>query len=269
MKKNIYRNIFLFLTIVVALSSCVSQKQVAYFQKGLNGSDTLNVAETYVPKIQPGDILSINVSSLNPAASSFFNPFSVTPAPATDNSANPTTVPSAQAGAASGYLVDPNGFIEIPLLGSVKAEGYTTTALRDTVKNKLKIWLKEPTVNVRFLNFKISVMGEVARPSVYVIPNEKVTIPEALSLAGDMTIFGKRDNVLIVRDNNGKKEFGRVNLNTREVYSSPYYYLHSNDIVYVEPTKGRIAQTDKAYQLLPIILSALSFLSIIFVYSRR
>ncbi|WP_454801147.1 polysaccharide biosynthesis/export family protein [Mucilaginibacter phyllosphaerae] len=269
MKKNIYLNVFLFIGLTISLASCVNQKQVAYFQKGLNGSDTINLAQTYIPKIQPGDILSISVSSLNPAASSFFNPYSAIPANTPDNSISQGLVAPLTQTTPLGYLVDPKGFITIPLLGDVKAQGYTTTDLRDTIKNKLKSFLKEPTVNIRFLNFKISVMGEVARPSVYVIANEKVTIPEALSMAGDMTIFGKRDNVLVIRDNNGKKEFGRINLNTRDVYTSDFYYLHSNDIIYVEPSKGRIAQTDKTYQILPIILSALSFLSIIFVYSRR
>ncbi len=95
-----------------------------------------------------------------------------------------------------------------------------------------------------------------------------ITLPEALSIAGDITIFGKRDNILIIRDENGKKIFGRINLNTRELYSSPFYYLHSNDVVYVEPGKGRIAQTDKTYQILPVVLSALSFITIIFSYSH-
>lgn len=94
-------------------------------------------------------------------------------------------------------------------------------------------------------------------------------MPEALGLAGDMTIYGKRENVLVIRDENGKKIFGRVDLTTREVYNSPYYYLHENDIVYVEPGKGRIAQTDKVYQLLPVVLSALSLISVIFIYSRK
>jgi polysaccharide export outer membrane protein len=106
-------------------------------------------------------------------------------------------------------------------------------------------------------------MGEVLHPSVYVIPNEKVTLPEALSMAGDLTIFAKRENVLIVRDNNGKKEFGRVNLNTREIFTSPYYYLHSGDLVYVEQGKGKSSQSDQTYRILPILLSALSFIAII------
>lgn len=274
MKKNIYLNVFLYLAIVFALSSCADQKKIAYFQKGINQSDTIDVSKAYVPTIQPGDILSIPIGSLNSTASSFFNPFSINPNPA-DNSASSgatSAVGGIQGGTASagqGYLVDVNGGIELPLLGTIKVAGLTTGEAKDLIKNQLKDkYLKEPTVNVRFLNYKVSIMGEVARPAVYVIPNEKVTLPEALSMAGDLTIFGKRENVLIVRDNNGKKEFGRVNLNTRELFTSPYYYLHSGDLVYVEQGKGKAAQNDQTYRILPIILSALSVFAIIITRFR-
>jgi len=276
MKKNIFQNIFLFLSLLTFLTSCVDQKQIAYFQKGINQSDTIAVAKAFVPKIQPGDILAVPIGSLNPLASSFFNPFSTTPV-TNDNSPNGTaaaagssaTAPSLVQSTAPGLLVDAAGNIELPLIGSVQVVGLTTTEAKELIKNKLKVYLKEPTVNVRFLNYKISVLGEVLHPSVYVIPNESITLPEALGLAGDMTIYGKRDNVLIIRDENGKKEFGRVDLTTRDVYTSPFYYLHANDVVYVEPSKGRIAQSDKTYQILPIVLSALSFISIILVYTKR
>jgi len=263
------------------LSSCVQQRQIAYFQKALNQSDTIGVAQAYIPKIQPGDILAIPIGSLNPIASSFFNPYSSMPVTsdnvatsATPNSSNTATstsvtAPSLVQTSVPGYLVDANGNIELPLVGVVKVAGLTTITAKDTIKNRVGKYLKDPTVTVRFLNYKISVLGEVLRPSVYVIPNETITLPEALGLAGDMTIFGKRDNVLIIRDVNGKKEFGRVNLNSRDLFSSPYYYLHANDVVYVEPSKGRIAQTDRTYQLLPVVLSALSFLSIIVIYSKK
>jgi polysaccharide biosynthesis/export protein len=277
MKKNVcqYKYTILLLLLIINLTSCVDQKQIAYFQKGVNQSDTLSVAQAYTPKIQPGDILSIAVGSLNPVASSFFNPYSSMPV-TSDNSASGATsqgggigniTPALTQQAAPGFLVDAAGTIDFPLLGTLKLAGLTTSEARDLVKERLKTYLKEPSVNVRFLNYKISVMGEVAKPSVYIIPNEKITLPEALSLAGDMTIFGKRDNVLVIRDENGKKEFGRVDLTSREVYNSRYYYLHANDIIYVEPGKGRVAQTDKAYQLLPVILSGLSFLTIIIEYT--
>ena len=274
MKQKFYQYIFLYATIVLFLSSCVQQKQIAYFQKELNQSDTIAVAQVYIPKIQPGDILSIPIGSLNPVASSFFNPYSTLPVTTDNNSSSMQSPASANLApvlsqtTAPGYLVDAEGNIEIPVLGVIKIAGLTTSQARDVLKNRLKLYVKEPTVNVRFLNYKISVMGEVARPSVYVIPNETITLPEALSLAGDMTIFGKRDNVLVIRDVNGKRNLW-VNLNTRDVYNSPYYYLHSNDVIYVEPNGGRIAQTDRIYTVLPIILSALSLISIIVLYSKK
>lgn len=280
MKKNIYLNSLLVILLLFGLSSCVQQKQIAYFQKSLNQSDTLSVAQAYIPKIQSGDILAVAIGSLNPAASSFFNPFSTMPvtgdnvatqaAGSTSNAVSTSVIsPSLVQSSAPGLLVDANGNIELPIVGAVKVAGLTTIAAKDTIKAKVSKYLKEPTVTVRFLNYKISVLGEVMRPSVYVIPNETITLPEALGLAGDMTIYGKRDNVLVIRDNNGKKEFGRVNLNSRNLFSSPYYYLHANDVVYVEPGSGRIAQTDKIYQLLPVALSALSLISIIIVYSKK
>ncbi|MBB3968647.1 polysaccharide biosynthesis/export family protein [Mucilaginibacter phyllosphaerae] len=249
-------------SVLTVLSSCINQKKVVYFQKSANETDTIGVAKAYIPKIQPGDILTILVSSLNPAASSFFNPLLYSP-PSTsiDNSGNAsttTTLPISQQ--SNGFLVDPNGIIQFPLLGAIKVVGLTSSEVRDTIRNKLQPYLKEATVNVRFLNYKISIMGEVMRPSVYVVPNERITLPEALSMAGDLTVFAKKDNILIVRDNNGKKEFGRVNLNTREVFNSPYYYLHSGDLIYVEQGKNKSAQTDMVYRILPIALSAISIL---------
>ena len=277
MKKNIYQYILSALITIFCFSSCVQQKQIAYFQKELNQSDTIAVSNAYVPKIYAGDILLIPIGSLNPAASSFFNPYSTAPSNPDETSPNngfnggstSSTSGMLSQQNAPGYLVDASGTVEIPILGSIKLAGLTTSQARDTIKKRLKGYLKEPTVNVRFLNYRVSVMGEVMHPSVYVIANETVTLPEALSLAGDMTIFGRRDNVMIIRDNNGKKEFGRINLNKRDIFTSPYYYLHSNDVIYVEPNGGRIAQTDKVYQILPVLLSALSFLSIILVYSKK
>ncbi|CAN5164239.1 polysaccharide biosynthesis/export family protein [soil metagenome] len=276
MKKNIYQNIFLFLTLITFLSSCVSQKEIAYFQKAPGQSDTLTVAKAYIPRIQSGDILLITIGSLNPSATSFFNPFSTVPTTTGDNNTVATsgiTSPVASTASSSiagqGLLVDGAGMIELPIIGSIKLGGLTTVEAKDAVKSRLLKYLKEPVVSIRFLNYRVSVMGEVAKPAVYTIPNESITLPEALSLAGDLTVFGKRDNILIIRDNDGKKEFGRVNLKTRDVYSSPYFYLHDNDVVYVEPGKGKVAQSDRVYQIIPVILSVLSFLTIFITYTRR
>ncbi|WP_214073676.1 polysaccharide biosynthesis/export family protein [Mucilaginibacter sp. dw_454] len=272
MKKILPINLFFYLIVGAFLTSCVTQKRITYFQKNIGGHDTMNVAQAYVPKIQQGDILSITVGSLNPAASSFFNPFSSVPVGA-DNLAGGGSGGLSNgvqtATNASGFLVDSAGIVELPLIGAIKVAGLTTSTARDTIKNRLKIYLKEPTVNVRFLNYKISVIGEVTKPSVYVIPNERITLPEALSIAGDLTPFGRRDNILVIRDVDGKKVFGHVDLSTREVYNSPYYYLHANDVVYIEPSKDRTEQASIAFRIIPIALSAISVLVIALYYSKH
>jgi polysaccharide export outer membrane protein len=164
----------------------------------------------------------------------------------------------------SGYLVNPDGTLELPLIGKVPVGGLTTAQVADRIREKLKEYLKEPTVNIRNQNFRVSVMGEVARPSLFTIPNEKITMLEALSLAGDITIYGRRDNVLLIREVNGLRTFTRIDLTNRDLFRSPYFYLRPNDVIYVEPGRARVASADRTYQLLPIALSALSFLAIIF-----
>jgi polysaccharide export outer membrane protein len=274
MKKNICKSILWFIVPIVFLNSCANQKKFIYFQNTANQPDTINVSQAYIPKIQPGDILSVPIGSLSSAASSFFNPFAPSSTPSispSDNSGNATIgvpVSALPQNASTGYLVDPAGNIEIPLLGPVKVGGLTTSAAKDTIKNRLRSWVKEPTVNVRFVNYKISVMGEVVHPAVYIIPNEKVTLPEAISMAGDLTPYARYDNILIIRNDEGKKEFGRVNLNNREVFTSPYYYLHSGDIIYVEQGKIKALQSDPVIRYLPIALSTIAAISLL-IYRAR
>jgi polysaccharide export outer membrane protein len=247
---------------LLVLASCVSEKKLTYFQKSNPNDDTVTTAKAYIPKIQPGDLLSIPVTSLSPEASSFFNPYNGgSMANAGAGSANPLYQSSTP-----GYLVDPAGNIDFPLIGSIKILGYTTAQVRDTLKSHLKTYLKEPTVSVRFLNFKISVLGEVTRPEVYNVPNEMITLPEALSLAGDLTPFARRDSIQIIRDVDGKKEFGYVDLTKRNVFNSPYYYLHANDVVYIKPSKARAQQSDRSLQYYSI---GVSLLSLIIVAFRR
>jgi polysaccharide export outer membrane protein len=269
MKKQNYLRLLPFVIILVLLISCVNKKQIVYFQKTSVQPDTIVIANAYVPKIQPGDILSIDVTSLNSMASSFFNP-NVSNSSNVDNSLSPLSpgISNTQI-TANGYLVDSIGTIDFPLIGTVKIGGLTTTAAKELIKTHLKTYLKEPTVNVRFLNYKVSVIGEVTKPSVYLIQNERITLPEVISMAGDLTIFGKRTNILVVREINGKKEFGHVDLTSRSIYVSPYYYLHNNDVVYVEPTSAKIQQSDPLYKNLPIILSVFSVIILAIYYGKH
>lgn len=245
------------------LTSCVSTKHISYFQQEPGKMDTSAVAARYVPKIQPGDVLSVQVNSLNPEASTFFNPY------VAFTVADRTAQPMNTAGSTTplqpvnGYLVDDTGVIELPVLGKVKVSGQTVNQVKDHLRESLKEYLKEPTVNIRNLNFRISVMGEVMRPSLFTIPNEQITLLEALSLSGDVTIYGRRDNVLVIREENGQRTFARVDLTRRDLFHSPYYYLHPNDVIYVEPVRAKVAAADRTNQLLPIVISGLSFLAVI------
>ena len=280
MIKRTLQNSLLFGSIIIAFSACIDEKKFAYFQKTSNSSDTIDIAKAYITKIQPGDILSIYVNSLSPEASSFFNPYTPSASsdlgstlggtPSSSSSSSATsgsiTAPALTQSASPGFLVGANGTIEFPLLGTLKISDLSTVQAQDTLKKLLKFYLKEPTVNVRFLNFKISILGEVGKPSVYIIPNERITLPEALSMAGDLTIYARRDNIQIIRDVNGKKEFGTINLTSREVFNSPYYYLHANDVVYVQPAKSKAESTDRTYILIP---SLVTLVSAIIVLTRK
>jgi polysaccharide export outer membrane protein len=262
-------NLFLIFIAGILFSSCADQKNFVYFQRATNGSDSVALAETYVPKIQPEDILSIYVTSLNPAATSYFNPYAGGNVSQEQSNTVGSTydanaaVRLAREGA-PGYRVDEKGNIEVPLVGLIQVAGLSTSQARDLIREKLNTYLKEPTVNVRFLNFKISVMGEVNRPAVYLIANERISVPEAITLAGDLSIYGKRTNVTVIREVNGLKTFGYIDMTSRNAFSSPYYYLHSNDILYVEPVGARSAQTTRTNSLLPIVFSALSLLLVFF-----
>ncbi|WP_242672969.1 polysaccharide biosynthesis/export family protein [Niastella yeongjuensis] len=207
------------------------------------------------PVIQNNDLLNITVSSLNPEASAVFNQ----PGGANNNN-NSNSQPTATTTPANGYLVDGEGNIQFPFLGTIKASGMTKDELKDKLTKSLvdKKLLVDPIITVRFLNFKVTVLGEVAHPTVVTVPSESITLLEALGLAGDLTIYAQRDNVLVIRDENGKKLTHRLNLNSTELFSSPYYYLKSNDVVYVEPNKAKVASTSRTNTWLPILFSALS-----------
>lgn len=233
------------------MSSCVSTKSIVYFQGDSLRYSAHEITQRYTPTIQANDLLSIVVGSLSTEANEVFN----TPNEFTTASTNYSTTGGGARVQPLGYLVDSDGSIEIPLIGKVKIGGLRTTDAADTIRIRLQKFLKEPSVIVRNLNFKVSVLGEVARPSVYVIPDEKISLPEVLSLAGDLTIYGRRENVMIIREENGKREYARVDLTSRDLFNSSYYYLHKNDVIYVEPIKTRINATDRNVQLVPIVTS--------------
>ncbi len=238
------------------ISSCTNTKKVAYF---LNQQDTSLTSSNTAPTavIISNDLLSITVSSLSNQASAVFN---------SANSAGMGSInQSENVLQPSGYLVNKEGFIKFPFLGRMQVSGLTEQQLEDTITRQLldKKLLLDPIVTVRHLNFKVTVLGEVNHPAVLKVASEKISFLEALGLAGDLTIYAKRDNLLLIREENNKKVVRRINLNSSSFLTSPYYYLKSNDIIYAEPNKAKVASSGRSQQLLPIILSGLSFFAIV------
>lgn len=243
------------LFIGVAFTSCVNTRKVTNFNDLKEGTFADLPAD---PAIQKNDQLSIVVTSPNPEATEIYNK----PNQSVISSSSGTGVTAIT----TGYLVDAEGNISFPGIGKIKAEGLTLKQLSDTISASLvnRKLLIEPIVTTRLMNFKVTVLGEVNRPTVVYATNGQLSFLEALGMAGDMTIYSKRDNVLLIRTENGKKTTKRIDLSSPDfVSTSQYYYLKTNDVIYVEPNKNRVRSTTTLWQALPAILSGLSFVTII------
>ena len=247
--------VYIFL-VAVLFTSCSNTKKIVYFNNVKDATFT-STGEDKPIIIKPNDILSITVSSLNAEASAPFN--------LQNNNVSRATTVNGSNTEAGGYLVNPDGTLELPILGTVKAAGFTKEQLRDNITNLIlsKKLLVDPIVDIRYLNYEVTVLGEVARPTVIPVPNEKISLLKALGLAGDLTIYGKRDNVLLIREENGKKITRHIDLNSPDFFNSPYYYLQPNDVVYVQPNATKAATASRSQQYLPIIFSVLSVVAIV------
>jgi len=240
----------------LVVTSCVNTKKTTYFNDIQDGvyKTSYDAAQ---PVIHKNDLLSIYVSSLNTDATLIFNAPMI-----------PTTTSASAKGATVqnvGYLVNEEGNIQFPVLGKIKAAGLTVRELNDNLIDSLSIkkLLIEPLVTIRFLNFRVTVIGEVGNPTVITVPNEKISLLEAIGLAGDLTIYGKRENVLLIREEEGKKIVKHIDLNDPATLTSAFYYLKSNDVVYVEPNRNKIASVSNFRQLLPAFIAMLSVLVVV------
>lgn len=226
----------LYLIIMLAATGCANRNLVYFSDMPQSAEQSTPIKNYNAPKIQPDDILSIAVSSLSAESNVLFN-----------NVILPTTGAGTNVIADKineGYLVDKNGFINFPVIGKIALAGLSKEEATEKMTDLIKTQVKNPIVNIRFLNFKVTVIGEVQNPSTFTVPTEKINVLEALGLAGDMTTYGRRETVLIIREKNGVRTTTRLNLNKKDVLSSPYYYLQQNDIVYVEPAnKVKVADT--------------------------
>ena len=253
---------------VTLLSSCVSQRRLSYLRDVTAASaDSINqtyqsLDENYITK---GDMLSIFVNALDVEAVRAFN----MPVANVQNLGSRTVTSNTGSGSLQGYWVDPEGCINFPVLGRLHIEGMTTTQLRDTLTTLISQSVKDPIINISFMNFFVTVLGEVKNPGRHAVGVQGMTIFEALGLAGDMTIYGKRNNVLVSREVDGKMEFARLNLNDEAIFASPYYHIRQNDVIYVEPNNSRAISS----QNIPLYLSMITTLGsmatvIVSVYSN-
>jgi polysaccharide export outer membrane protein len=247
-------SILIFLLSFTLLTSCVSRKNMIYFQgaEGTGTNDKPNNGSTnFEPLIQNDDMLFIQVSALEADAVTHFNLQSaqaMTDVTGVSTGSNTTFAMQKQT-----YLVDNLGNIDFPVIGTINVGNITVTKLKDLLKDKLSLYIKDPVVNVRIVNFKVSVLGEVNKPGQVSIVSQRVTLPEALAMAGDLTVFAKRDNLLLIRDVQGVKTYNRIDLTKADFVNSPYYYLDQNDVVYVEPRNVKLNSTALSSNVMTIV----------------
>lgn len=250
---------FLVIVCCLALASCKTYKNINYIQD-VQVNTTESIAENQGIRIQPKDMLSIVVSSKTPELAMAFN------LPVVTYQAGSEVVSGAGSTRLIGYVVDNDGNIDFPLLGKIQVAGLTRWQLQELIKQQIVNagLMKELVVTVEFMNFKVSIMGEVNAPGSYTINGDKVTILEALSMAKDLTIFGKRDGVYVIREENGKRTTYNVDLRSVDLFNSPAYYLRQNDVVYVEPNKVRAGQStinENSLKSVSLWISISSFLT--------
>jgi polysaccharide biosynthesis/export protein len=220
--------------LIVFLSSCYNPKKISYFNYVPDSlyvdPMSLDLHPYSDPIIKPNDILQISVQTIDPSATAMMGTQSAAPATGQGN--------------VSGYMVDQSGEIELPLAGRIKVGGLTTSQARDAIAKRASQYYKNPVVNVRFSNFTITVLGEVGKPGQITVPSEKISVLDAIGLAGDLRVTGRRNDILLIREENGKKVFFRYDLNKEDMFHGPYFYLRQHDILYVGPTKNAAAQAD-------------------------
>ena len=238
--KSKFLSILMTAAAVMLLASCGSKtsRNINYLQEAQKDTTVTMLPEEGI-LVQPKDMISIVVSSRNPELSAMFNLTNVS------YQAGGETSTTGSYNRILGYSVDNNGNIDFPIVGKINVSGLTRWQVADKVKEELvsRNLLKDPVVSVEFLNFKVSVLGEVAHPGTYTVTGDKITLLEALSLAGDLTIYGRRDRVSVIREINGKRTVYINDLRSMDLFTSPSYYLKQNDVVMVEPNKVRAGQS--------------------------
>lgn len=252
MKKILY-----ILTTLGLLCSCASRQDFVYLQQ--DSTELIRANKIDVPKLQNGDILAISVTADDVRATAPFNQLSPYNSSGTLQNTNPF-IPT--------YAIDDSGQIDFPKIGKIKLSGLTRNEAISLIKSEVSKFIIDPGVSIEIRNFRITVLGEVKNPGSFIITNDRITLLEAIGMAGDLTINGVRKNILVLREENGVKNEVRIDLTKRESLNSPYYYLRQNDVIYVEPNGARV-QSSKYTQNTSIFVSIASvIITVISVLTR-
>lgn len=248
-----FRNL-LVLTIIISFISCTPQQKLPVYLENVTDTTIVTNVEVIEPVIQKNDLLQIQV-------------YSASVDPRVDAPYNLPMQSSGTSGGGGGFLVDANGNIEYPRVGTIQVEGLTKQQLADVIKSRLAGQLTDPVVIVRFQNYKVTILGEVSSQGSFSVPTEKLTILEAIGLAGGVSEFGKKDGIKVLRESNGKREVGIIDITSENIFESPYYQLSQNDVVIVEPSNLKYKREQKQETTQRIAFSLSIITSILFIYN--
>ena len=252
------RKYILIFSTILFLSSCSTKKEILYFQD-IEKIENFEAIEQFEPKIEVNDVLRIKVSSLNEEV---VEPFKMD----LENQSGGGS--GGNNAVLNGYLVDAEGNIQFPVLGTVSVKDKTRGELEEHLTTMIRDYVTDAVVQVRIVNFKVTVLGEVGSQGVVQVPDEKVSMPELIAMSGGITYNGKRNNILVIRDDNGKKVYGRVDMTSADIFENPYYYLKQNDIVYVEPTYRQVKSAGFITNYTGFFSLITSIAGLIFIFTR-
>lgn len=243
--------IYCMLSLILLSSACAPRRDLVYFSNLSNKqTESQLITVDREPKIQVNDLLSVTVNTLSNESNMLFS----------INSNNMTKNGYFER---EGYRVDNEGNINLPVAGNISLEGLTIEQAQRTLVTHLNKYVRNPIVNIQFMNFRITVIGEVNQPSTLNVANNQINLLEALGMAGDLTAYGKRENVLVIREFDGKRTMVRMNLNNKDILDSPYFYLKQNDVIYVEPDKAKSLEYSPNNRLMPLVVATISAVAVL------
>ncbi|ARS39575.1 sugar transporter [Sphingobacteriaceae bacterium GW460-11-11-14-LB5] len=244
------KKVILFIAIYTSIiTGCAPRRDLVYFSNLAKQTSEVKLQGQEV-KIQQNDLLSVSINSLNQESNVLF-------------AVNTRNASADNNYKIEGYRVSKDGMINLPVVGNVRLEGLTIEQAQATISKELDKYVKKPVVDVQLVNFKVTVIGEVNRPSTFTVQGDNINLLEALGMAGDMTVYGKRENILVIRQQNGQRVMKRLNLNNQDVMDSPFFYLKQNDVVYVEPDKSKAIEYSPNTRIMPVVIASISAVAVL------